>query len=136
MKTPKFGDHCLPTILVVRDSESLASFSASGLARFHLVYVAKSPDNFSTLAWIQENQPDLVIFELQHPETPVLSLITPLRLDWLTRDIPIMVTGNRLALQSIVNLDYDACLITPYSTANLEQAICSLINASSCQIFA
>jgi CheY-like chemotaxis protein len=136
MKTLKLDDNRLPTILVVQDGESQTTFYASGLALFRLVYVAKLQDNFSTLAWIQENQPDLIILELKQPKTLSLSLITPLKIDWLTRDIPIVVTGNRLALQSVADLDYDACLLTPYSTADLEQVICSLINAVSCQVFA
>ena len=88
------------------------------------------------LTWIQQNQPDLIVIEYaSHPES-YSNLITPLKLDWLTRNIPIVIVCSRFFLKSIENLDYDACLNSPYSEADLNKAICSLIRLPICHIFA
>ncbi|MGD1921032.1 MAG: two-component system response regulator [Pleurocapsa sp.] len=121
-----------PTILIVRDSGEKIEFDSSILADFNTVYVSKSKDR-SILGWIQENQPDLIILELRNPQESCCCLITPLRLDWLTRNIPIIVIGDRFTLKSIANLDYDVCLRSPCSETDLDGAICSLISTSLCQ---
>jgi len=136
MKISKLDNNCLPTILIVQDDESDRAFESSFLNLFDTVYISKSQNYIMTLSWIQQNQPDLIILRLKKAELPCLSLITSLKMDWLTRDIPTVVIGNRLAVQSVSNLDYDACLTTPYSAKDLTRVICSFVHSPLCQIFA
>ena len=135
MKPKLFGDVTTPNILIVQEDlvEKEAASSISPL--LNKAYCAEyQPGN--TLNWIQQNQPDLIILKLKKSEVNYLDLIISLRLDWLTRDIPILIIGNRFVLRSTANLDYDACLKTPYSMEELERAICSLIRTPACQAFA
>lgn len=123
-----------PTILIVRDDGKKIELNSPILSSFNTVYLSKL-ENVAVLSWIQENQPDLIILELRNSQEFCSSLITPLRIDWLTRNIPIIVIGDRFTLKSVANLDYDACLRLPYSAADLERTICSSISTSICQAY-
>ena len=126
-------DERSPIILVVRDHERKIKSNSRILSAFNLIYSSGS-QNRKNLIWIQQNQPDLIIVECEHSLEFCSSLITPLKLDWLTRDIPIVVAGNRFTLNSIADLDYYACLNLPYSAADLDRVICSLIGLPICQL--
>ena len=128
-------DERSPIILVVRDHERKIKSNSRILSAFNLIYSSGS-QNRKNLIWIQQNQPDLIIVECEHSLKSCSSLITLLKLDWLTRNIPIIVAGNRFALKSIADLDYDACLNLPYSEADLDRVICSLIGLPICQVSA
>lgn len=135
MKPQIFGDTSTPTILIVRENRSEIEANSSISSLLNRAYRVDYQPN-KTLAWIQQNQPDLIILNLRKVEADYLDLIACLKLDWLTRDIPILIIGNRFTLQSVANLDCDACLKTPYSTQELERVICSLVqNTSACQAF-
>ena len=136
MKISKLDNNRLPIILIVQDDKSDQVFESYFLNLFNTVYISKSQNYMMTLSWIQQNQPDLIILRLERAELPCLSLITSLKMDWLTRDIPTVVIENRLAVQSVSNLDYDACLTTPYSAKDLKRVICSFIHSPLCQILA
>ena len=135
MNNKAFGTDYLPTILMVRDSERKIEFNSHILSAFNVVYSSKL-QNTPILTWIQQNQPDLIIAEYNSFPEPYSNLITLLKLDWLTRNIPIVVAGNKFTLRSIENLDYDACLNSPYSVADLNKVICSLIQIPICNVFA
>ena len=135
MNNKAFGTDYLPTILMVRDSERKIEFNSHILSAFNVVYSSKL-QNTPILTWIQQNQPDLIIVEYNSFPEPYSNLITLLKLDWLTRNIPIVVAGNKFTLRSIENLDYDACLNSPYSVADLNKVICSLIQIPICNVFA
>ena len=128
-------DGRLPTIFIVRDNERKIELNSRILSAFNLIYCSGS-QNRKNLSWIQQNQPDLIIVECEHSLNSCSSLITPLKLDWLTRDIPIIIAGNRFALKSIADLDYNACLNLPYSGVDLDRIICSLIGLPICQVSA
>ena len=125
----------LPTILMIQDSERKIESNSHILSTFDVVYLSRS-QNTATLTWIQQNQPDLIVIEYKSRLEAYLSLIALLKLDWLTRNIPIVIAGNRFALKSIENLDYDAYLNLPYSAADLDKVICSLIRLPICRSFA
>ncbi|MEL6495569.1 MAG: hypothetical protein AAFQ41_10675, partial [Cyanobacteria bacterium J06623_7] len=61
-------------------------------------------------------------------------LISTLKLDWLTRNIPILTIGDSLRQKSLNSLNYDAHLTKPYSLSELEQTICSLVCLPACKI--
>ena len=133
MNFKRYGNSHSPTILIVQNSFRKLELDSSILSLFNIVHLSQS-ENTAVLSWIQQNQPDLIVLELDCLEKPYESLITSIRLDWLTRDIPIIVTGNKFVLQSMNNLDYDACITTPYLAKKLYRVICSLIDSPFCQI--
>ena len=135
MNHKAFKNEHLPTILVVRDSQRKIELNSHILSAFNVVCLLKAQDT-AILIWIQQNQPDLIVIEYNSLLEPYSNLITPLKLDWLTRNIPIVVAGNRFTLKSIENLDYDACLNSPYSATDLDRVICSLLRLPNCHIFA
>ena len=128
------GDHS-STILIVQDRSEKIELDSPILTNSNVVCFSNL-ENTTLLSWIQQNQPDLIILKLMQTEESFSSLITPLRLDWLTRNIPIIVTGDIFTLKSVANLDFNASLTTPYSAKELDGVICSLIRTSGCQIFA
>jgi DNA-binding response OmpR family regulator len=123
---------CSQTLLIVNNSQEKLTPSCSILASFNQIYISilEAP---TILPWIQQHQPDLIILDLEWFQVIDLQLITTLRLDWLTRSMPILVIANPSTspLQSIAGLDYDAYLSKPYSPSALEAAICSLVSNSS-----
>ena len=114
-----------PTILTIGNDRTELAFNSTLLASFELVYATFEKQ---TLSWIQQHQPDLIVLDLEASQQ-LLSLIATLKLDWLTRDIPILAIANSAAqqLRRPADLDCDACLIRPYSTVELEQKLNSLL---------
>ncbi|MGL5794401.1 MAG: response regulator [Waterburya sp.] len=128
--------HYLPTILIAQENQTkLASDSAilSGFNQANIPVV----EAMTIVTWVQRHQPDLVIFDIDYLQIVNLGLISALRLDWLTRKIPILVISNlsNKELQSRANLDCNAYLKKPYVTRELEQAICSLAPIATCKSY-
>lgn len=123
------------TILIVqnhRDQKQLG-INSRILALSDPVYIY-SKKTTTILSGIQQHQPDLILLDLELFQIKEMELISLLRLDWLTRTIPIIIVTN-LASQSklaIANLDYDATLVKPYSLQELERVICSLLPTPEC----
>ena len=128
-----FDGVAIPTIVIIQEPALRINSFISPL--FNKAYWLKYHPG-KTLDWIQQNQPDLIILKLDKTKENCSNLITSLKLDWLTRDIPILVIGNKFILQSTANLGYDACLKTPYSIKELERAICSLVSTPACHSLA
>lgn len=125
----------LGTILVVRDRKRKTKLDSLILSDFNIAYFSNS-EYKTLLSWIQQNQPSLIIFELDYPQKTYSDLIATLKLDWLTRNISIVMIGNRFALQSVANLDYDVYLDSAYTIADLEKVVCSLVHTPACQVYA
>ena len=120
-----------PTLLVInRDRKQLALNSAI-VASFNCVYMSVAEAN-TIVNWVQEHQPDLIIIDLKWTQIVQLQLISILKLDWLTRDIPILTIADAL-LESSTGIDYDAYLNKSHSALELEQIICSLISVPACK---
>ena len=123
------------TLLVVNHGRAKLKTNSSVLATFnrHDLF-AEEPD---VLSWVQQHQPDLIILNLKWAQLVERQLIAALRLDWLTRNIPIMVILEPTAswLNSTEKLNYDACLVEPYSTAELDRNIGSLVPVSACELY-
>ncbi len=134
-------DYCSKTVLVINnnnddDDVNLAS-NSSLLTSFRQVFLSVSDAN-NALSWVQQHQPDLIILNLEWSQIVRLQLIAALRLDWLTRNIPIMliVSSTAQGLHSTAQLDYDACLVKPYSITDLDRKICSLVSIPACELSA
>ena len=122
-------------MLVIQDSTEILASDSAILNSFKQVYktVTKS---FDTLIWIQQNQPALIVLNLEDLEIDELDLVTALRTDWLTRNIPILAIADKCNRFRISNLDCDEYLSKPYSISKLEKAICSLVYSPSCTRYA
>ncbi|MEL6581605.1 MAG: hypothetical protein AAFQ14_17830 [Cyanobacteria bacterium J06621_12] len=116
----------MQTLLVVSNHQISLTPESSIIAAFNQVNISIL-EIVRILPWVQQHQPDLIILDLEWTQVIDLQLITALRLDWLTRHIPILILANSpVSRQTSASLDYDACLTKPYSHAALEQIICSL----------
>jgi CheY-like chemotaxis protein len=128
------GRNFLQRILVVSDEPKKLALDSKILASFEQISLTIL-EATKIIAWVQQYQPDLIVLNLKLAQIINLQLIAALRLDWLTRTIPIMVITNPASkLQSPEKLDCDAWLIKPYSKIELEQAICSLISTPACEV--
>ena len=117
----------IQTILIVNDDRTKLSDNSTVLTSFKIIYFSIT-EALSILPWVQQHQPDLIILDLEWSKVLELQLIASLRLDWLTRSIPILMITNLPPVPSAASLDYNACLIKPYSLFELEQNICSLLS--------
>jgi len=131
MDHPVDRQPCSQTLLIVNNSQEKLTPDCPILTSFNQTYISilEAP---TILPWIQQHQPDLIILDLEWFQVIDLQLITTLRLDWLTRNIPILVIANPSTSppQPIASLDYDGYLSKPYSPPALEAAICSLVSNS------
>ena len=120
----------MQTLLVVGSNQMQFAPKSFAIAGFNLVNISIL-EPATILSWVQQYQPDLVILNLEWSQVIELQLITALRLDWLTRNIPILMLGNSpTSEETTATLDYDAHLTQPYSNSALERAIYSLISPS------
>ena len=124
----KNDDPRLPVILVVQDSKTELTSNSIIINSFRQVYISIH-QNSNILVWIQQNQPDLIILNLEWSKLGDMGLVTALRSDWLTQNIPLIAIGD---CTSLLNSDCDARLVKPYSTSDLEKTICSLISSPVC----
>lgn len=124
-------------ILIIQNNREQQQLGANSriLAWHDQVYIY-SKKATTILSGVQQHQPDLVVLDLELFQIKEMELISLLRLDWLTRTIPIIIVTN-LASQSklaTTNLDYDASLVKPYSLQELERVICSLLPTPECEL--
>ena len=121
------------TVLVVSNGKAQQLKNSTLLAPLNCVYISVSDDNI--ISWIQQHQPDLIVLELDWSQAVNLQLISALRLDWLTRLIPIIAIVGLTAqkLRSAEQLDCD-CLVEPYSLSELEKSICKLFPLPTCKL--
>lgn len=135
MNYPTTVNHPTKTLLIVSQNEARQQTDSPILAGFNLAYLVAATEP-NIIFWIQQHQPDLIILDLDWSQANCSQLISALRLDWLTRSIPILAIVNSRAkkLRSAQNLDCNACLFEPYSLAALEKSICSLVPISACMM--
>ena len=125
------------TILIVQNNRDQQQLGANSriLAWHEQVYIY-SKKTTKILSWVQQHQPDLVVLDLELFQIKKMELISLLRLDWLTRTIPIIIITNLKSHPKLAtaNLDFDACLVKPYSIQELESVICSLLPTPDCEL--
>lgn len=131
MERQSLSNYRKPIILIISNNKTKLTLSCSILAFFNQFQITF--DEQETLSWIHQHQPDLIILDLKESEQ--LPLVTTLKLDWLTRDIPMIAIIDSTArqLDPSANLNDDACLSKPYSVVELEQKICSLVLTCKCE---
>ena len=120
------------TVLVVSEGKARQLIKNSTLlASLNYVDISASEDKI--VSWIQQHQPDLIVLELDWSQVANLQLVSALRLDWLTRLIPIIAIVGKTAqkLRSAEQLDCDR-LVEPYSLLELEKSICQLLSLPAC----
>ena len=122
----------LQTLLVVNKGQTELDLNSPVLASFHQVCIS-SLATTKIITLVQQHQPDLVILDLEWLEAVDSQLIPALRLDWLTRNIPILLITDTSGLQSLQNLDYDVRLHRSCSLLELEKTICFLTSISVCE---
>ncbi len=125
-----------PTVLVVNNNQENLVSNSLILDSLNQVHISILEDS-NILSWVQQYQPDLIILDIGWSQIINSQLIAALRLDWLTRNIPIMVIvgSTTQQIEASAHLDYDACLIKPYSAADLGKKICSLVSTPACKIY-
>ena len=121
------------TILVVSNGKAKQLKNSTLLASLNWVYISTSEEDI--IYWIQQHQPDLIVLELDWSQLVNLQLVSTLRLDWLTRLIPIIAIVRSTAQKqhSVERLDCDICLVEPYSLSKLERSICKLVPLPVCK---
>ncbi|MEL6439257.1 MAG: response regulator [Cyanobacteria bacterium J06621_8] len=126
---------CLPTVLVVSNDQSILINAPSTIDSLNQVCIPIL-EATQVISWVQEHQPDLIILDVCWSEVINMQLNAALRLDWLTRNIPILVIASSDTQQchSLAKLDYDACLVRPYEPEELAQTVFSLISNSACEM--
>lgn len=130
------GNYPSPTVLVVNNNQANLVSNSLILDSLNQVHISILEDS-NILSWVQQSQPDLIILDIGWSQVINPQLIAALRLDWLTRNIPIMVivASSAQQIETLAELDYDACLIKPYSAAELAKKICSLVSTLECEIY-
>ena len=122
------GQQYLPTILIVKNYPQKLRLTSKILAAFNQVYVPTIEVN-TVLPKVQQQQPDLVILDFEYSKIVTSGLIIALRLDWLTRSIPIVLISN----SPQADLDCDVYLTKNYSKEELKRTICSFVNSPVCK---
>ena len=81
------------------------------------------------LSLAQQEQPDLILLDLQLPQINGIKLLGALKIDWLTRNIPIVAITTLKAEKekNILDAEFDGYLFPPYTHANLQKAIASFL---------
>lgn len=127
---------CSPTVLLVSNDLNLLITDSSIINSLNQVCISIL-EAAKIITWVQQHQPDVIILDLGWSEIINLQLIATLRLDWLTRNIPIAIVASSGVQQfhSGARLDYDVCLVKPFTTQELEQTICSLISTPACECY-
>ena len=128
--------YVLPTVLIVTNHQTQLISDSSILPSFNQVYIPIL-ESTKILPWVQQYQPDLIVLDIASSQIINLQLIAALRLDWLTRNIPIMIIAGSTPrqIELLEQLDYNAFLIKPYSSAELSRKICSLVSTPACEVY-
>jgi CheY-like chemotaxis protein len=117
------------TILVVEDDEDNLIYISTALILFnHHCLIAR--DALTGLSLAQQWQPDLILLDVKMPQINGLELLKILRLDWLTRKIPVIAVtalAGKREQEMIISAGFDGCLIKPYLLEQLDDIVCSHI---------
>ena len=118
-----------PTVLVVEDNEDNLIYISTALALLNCHSII-TKDAIKSLSLAQENQPDMIILDIKMPKLSGIDLINLLKLDWLTRNIPVIAVTALAREQEkklILDAGFNDYLVKPFLIEDLEQIICSHI---------
>ncbi|MEO0834534.1 MAG: response regulator [Cyanobacteria bacterium J06642_3] len=122
-----YNRHEKTTILIVEDDEDNLLYLTSALGLFSYHYFA-AKDAISGLSLAQTNQPDLILLDIKMPQISGIELVKTLKMDWLTRSIPVVAItalAREQEKNSILAAGFDGYLVKPFLLEDLEQVICS-----------
>lgn len=93
------------TILVVDDEEDLAD-TVAALLEARGYRVSKASDGAQALRLAEEIRPDLILLDYELPETDGLEVISALRRNERTRDVPVLLsTASRISIEDVRKAD-------------------------------
>lgn len=118
------------TFLVVEDSPTMRQLIAFSLRRLHGCRVVEAVDGVDALKKMTAEKFDLVITDLNMPMMDGLKLITVIRGDPRTRDLPIVIVtteGAESDRQRGLALGADAYVPKPIQPSDLLRTITSLL---------
>lgn len=123
------------TILVVEDDEDNLIYISTALSLFNY-HCLIARDALTGLSLAQQWQPDLILLDVRMPQINGLELLKILRIDWLTRKIPVIAVTALAGVREqemITSAGFDGCLIKPYLLEQLQDIIClHMSKKSSC----
>jgi DNA-binding response OmpR family regulator len=113
------------TVLVVEDDEMVADVVRVNLEAegFEVVH---APNGAAGLAAIAQRRPDLVLLDVMMPEIDGWAVLTQLREDQATRDLPvIMLTAKAMPADQVrgYNLGADGYVPKPFASADLIEKV-------------
>ncbi|NJK55908.1 MAG: response regulator [Pleurocapsa sp. SU_5_0] len=121
------------TILVVEDDEDNLIYISTALSLFNY-HCLIARDALTGLSLAQQWQPDLILLDVRMPQINGLELLKILRIDWLTRKIPVIAVtalAGAKEQEMITSAGFDGCLIKPYLLEQLEDIVCFHISKKS-----
>ncbi|MEO1800934.1 MAG: response regulator [Cyanobacteria bacterium J06629_2] len=111
-----------PTILVVEDDSDNLTYIAAALERLDC-HCLTARNAMEGLSIAQKWQPGLLLVDIEMTGVSGIELLKILRLDWLTRTIPVVAVtalSEDRERDAIAQAGFDDCLLKPYSLAELE----------------
>ena len=117
------------TVLVVDDEERIRKLVSLGLKRAGYEVVQASGGQ-EALARVAEVKPDLIVSDVMRPDLDGFSLLSTLREDSSTRDVPLIfltAKGTTDDLVTGLNLGADDYLAKPFEMSELLARVCSKV---------
>lgn len=113
-------------ILVVESDRNDLAYVSSALKPSNCNCLVAS-EAMHGLSLAQQEQPDLILLDLQMPHGGI-ELLTTLKLDWLTRDIPVIaLTTLEKSQKIILDAKFDGYLLKPYLLDDMLYAIATYL---------
>ena len=124
-----------PTILVIENNEDNLFYISTALKLFHC-HCLTTQNAMMGLSLAQQEQPDLILIDVEMTQMNGIELLKTLRMDWLTRSIPaVAITALAKAqdTEKLIEAGFNDCLVRPYLPKELENIIRSqMANKSLC----
>ena len=128
LSVPKNKQYNLPGILVVEDNTELRDYLSGHFEKTYKVYTAE--DGFSGLKLAKENNPDIILTDIQMPNMDGYEFCKEIRQNFDTSHIPVvMLTASNTLEQQIEGLSTgaDIYLTKPFDIGLLDAQINSLL---------
>ena len=113
------------TILVVENDRDDLIYLTTALNLFNYRCLT-AKEAIVALSLAQEEQPDLILLDLRLPKIDGIDLLKILKIDWLTRTIPIVAVtalAGKEGQETIARAGFDDYLLKPYLLADLEKVV-------------
>lgn len=118
-----------PTILIIDNKKDHLTDIATALESLNY-HCLTAQTTMMGLALAQQHQPDLILLNVEMPTMSGIELLQTLRLDWLTRTIPVIALATlesaKKYSQSIL-ASFDGYLYQPCISQDLKSVVCQQI---------